>query len=143
MVLLDPTKQRLSMAKVIHTMVRVIDLDKSLQFYADVLELSESHRLDFPDFALVYLRNVANDFELELTLNKGRTEAYTHGTGYGHIGVVVPDVAAKHAQLHASGYEVSPVKEFKQADQLLARFFFIQDPDGYKIEMLERHGHYQ
>ncbi len=131
------------MVKVIHAMIRVIDLDKSLQFYADVLDLQESHRLDFPDFALVYLRNVANDFEVELTLNKGRTEAYTHGTGYGHIGVVVPDVTAKHARLQASGYEVSPVKEFKQADLLLARFFFIQDPDGYKIEVLERHGHYQ
>ncbi len=131
------------MVKVIHAMIRVIDLDKSLQFYADVLDLQESHRLDFPDFALVYLRNVANDFEVELTLNKGRTEAYTHGTGYGHIGVVVPDVAAKHAQLAAKNYEVSPVKEFKQADLLLARFFFIQDPDGYKIEVLERHGHYQ
>ena len=131
------------MVKVIHAMIRVIDLDKSLQFYADVLDLNEAHRLDFPDFALVYLRNAANDFEIELTLNKGRTEAYTHGTGYGHMGVVVPDAAAKHAQLVAKNYEVSPVKEFKQADQLLARFFFIQDPDGYKIEMLERHGHYQ
>jgi lactoylglutathione lyase len=143
MALADASKQHLSMAKIIHTMIRVIDLDKSLQFYADVLDLKESHRLDFPDFALVYLRNVSNDFEVELTLNKGRTEAYTHGTGYGHIGVVVPDAAAKHSQLDALGYEVSPVKEFKQADQLLARFFFIQDPDGYKIEMLERHGHYQ
>ena len=69
------------MAKVIHSMIRVLDLDKSLKFYSDVLDLHEAHRLDFPDFALVYLRNAANDVEIELTLNKGRTEPYTHGTG--------------------------------------------------------------
>lgn len=131
------------MAKVIHTMIRVLDLDKSMKFYADVLDLHEAHRLDFPDFALVYLRNPENDVEIELTLNKGRTEAYTHGTGYGHVGVVVADAASAHAALVAKGYEPAPVKEFKRGDELLARFFFIQDPDGYKIELLERHGHYQ
>jgi lactoylglutathione lyase len=131
------------MAKVIHSMVRVLDLAKSLRFYADVLHMHEAHRLDFPDFALVYLRNAENDVEIELTLNKGQTEPYTHGSGYGHIGVVVSDVAATHASLSAQGYACAPVKEFKRGDELLARFFFIQDPDGYKIEMLERHGHYQ
>ena len=131
------------MAKVIHSMIRVLDLERSLKFYADVLDLHEAHRLDFPDFALVYLRNAQNDFELELTLNKGRTEPYTHGDGYGHIGVVVPDATASQAALLAKGYAPAAVKEFKRGDELLARFFFIQDPDGYKIEMLERHGHYQ
>jgi lactoylglutathione lyase len=131
------------MAKVIHTMIRVLDLEKSMQFYADVLDLKESHRLDFPDFALVYLRNAKNDMELELTLNKGRTEPYTHGSGYGHIAAVVPDAGAARTALLAKGYEPAEVKEFKRGDELLARFFFIQDPDGYKIEMLERHGHYQ
>jgi lactoylglutathione lyase len=131
------------MPKVIHTMIRVMDLERSMRFYDEVLELKEAHRLDFPDFALVYLKNAENDVEIELTLNKGRSEPYTHGTGYGHIGVVVPDVAATHAALSAKGYAPTPVKEFKRGDELLARFFFIQDPDGYKIEMLERHGHYQ
>ena len=130
------------MAKIIHNMIRVLDLEKSIKFYDEVLGLKESHRLDFPDFALVYLRNPHNDFEIELTLNKGREEAYTHGTGYGHIGVVVPDAAAKRAEL-AAKYECTPVKEFKRGDELLARFFFMQDPDGYKIEMFERHGHYE
>ncbi len=131
------------MAKVIHTMIRVLDLDKSMKFYADVLGLTESHRLDFPEFALVYLRNAENDVEIELTLNKGRTEPYTHGTGYGHVGVVVDDAQLAHAALVRKGYEPAPVKEFKRGDELLARFFFIQDPDGYKIELLERLGHYQ
>ena len=131
------------MAKLIHTMIRVLDLDASVRFYDEVLGLRPSHTLDFPDFTLVYLRNQQNDVELELTHNKGRTEPYTHGTGYGHIAVVVPDVAARHAELVAASYAPTPVKEFKRDDELLARFCFIQDPDGYKIELLERHGHYR
>jgi len=131
------------MAKVIHAMIRVLDLDKSLGFYRDVLGLSESHRLDFPDFALVYLRNDEDDAEIELTYNKGRTEPYTHGTGYGHVGVVVEDLDAKHAAIITAGYAPLPIKEFKRGDDLLARFFFVQDPDGYKIEVLQRHGHYR
>ena len=131
------------MAKIIHSMIRVHDLNRSLAFYADVLGLHEAHRLDFPDFALVYLRNAENDCEIELTLNKGQVEPYTHGSGYGHVGVVVDDVAAARASLIERGYEPAAVKEFKRGDELIARYFFIQDPDGYKIEMLERHGHYQ
>jgi lactoylglutathione lyase len=131
------------MAKVIHSMIRVLDLERSMAFYADVLNLRPSHRLDFPDFSLVYLRNTENDFELELTWNKDRSLPYTHGDGYGHIGVVVADAAAVQAALSAKGYSSAALKEFKRSDELLARFFFIQDPDGYKIEVLERHGHYQ
>jgi lactoylglutathione lyase len=131
------------MPKIIHAMIRVLDLEKSLKFYEQVLGLKPAHQLDFPDFALVYLRNAENDFEIELTLNKGREEPYTHGTGYGHVAVVVDDVAAEHARLQGLGYEPTPVKEFKRGEELLARFFFIQDPDGYKIEVLERQGHYR
>ena len=131
------------MAKIIHTMIRVFDLERSMTFYADVLDLHESHRLDFPDFSLVYLRNPQNDFEIELTWNKSRAEPYSHGDGYGHIAVVIPDAAATQAALQAKGYEPAAVKEFKASDELIARFFFITDPDGYKIEILERHGHYQ
>ena len=130
------------MSKVIHTMIRVLDLDRSMRFYRDVLGMQESHRLDFPDFALVYLRSADNDFEIELTLNKGREEPYTHGTGYGHIAVVVPDAAAERQRVARLGYQPADLKEFKRDGELLARFFFIQDPDGYKIEVLERHGHY-
>ena len=130
------------MAKVIHAMIRVLDLDKSLNFYRDALGLQAVHTLDFPDFTLAYLRNPANDFELELTLNKGRTEPYTHGTGYGHVAVCVDDLDAEHARVKALGFAVNDVKEFKDGDRLIARFFFMQDPDGYKIEVLQRHGHY-
>ena len=131
------------MAMIIHSMIRVLDLERSVGFYADVLGLHEAHRLDFPDFSLVYLRNAENDYEIELTLNKAQVEPYTHGSGYGHVAVVVDDAVATREALVARGYEPAPVKEFKRGDELLARYFFIQDPDGYKIEMLERHGHYQ
>lgn len=124
-------------------MFRVRDLDASLTFYREVLDMSPAHTLDFPDFALVYLRNAENDAEIELTWNNGRREPYTHGNGYGHVAVVVDDVTAYHAKLVQAGYQPLGVKEFKDGDTLLARFFFIQDPDGYKIEVLERHGHYR
>lgn len=131
------------MAKLIHTMIRVRELERSLKFYEAVLGMKESHRLDFPEFTLVYLRADSGHFEIELTLNKGREDDYTHGTGYGHVAVVVPDASSKRAQVEALGYAPTAVKDFKRGDELLARFFFVQDPDGYKIEVLEEHGHYR
>lgn len=130
------------MAKIIHVMIRVHDLERSLKFYADVLGLSVSHRLDFPDFSLVYLRNEQNDFEIELTWNKGREEHYSHGDGYGHIAVAVEELDKEHERMTGVGVNPAPIKEFKRGDEMLARFFFIQDPDGYKIEVLQRAGHY-
>lgn len=132
------------MSKIIHSMIRVLDLDLSLKFYADCFGLLPAHRLDFPSFSLVYLRNAENDAEIELTWNRDRTEPYTHGDGYGHVGVCVPDAAADRARLTGLGYSPLDIKEFKADDgTLIARYFFIQDPDGYKVEVLERHGHYQ
>ncbi|OYZ03372.1 MAG: lactoylglutathione lyase [Polaromonas sp. 28-63-22] len=132
------------MSKIIHSMIRVQDLNHSLKFYAECFGLHPAYRLDFPSFSLVYLRNAENDAEIELTWNKDRTEPYTHGDGYGHVGVCVPDVAADRARLLALGYSPLDIKEFKADDgSLIARYFFIQDPDGYKVEVLERHGHYQ
>ncbi len=131
------------MAKIIHAMIRVLDLDRSIDFYRKAFGLEESHKLDFEDFALVYLRNPENDMELELTLNKGREEPYTHGSGYGHIAVCVDDLAAEHARFESLGLEPQEIVEFKPDANLLARFFFVNDPDGYEIEVLERHGHYQ
>lgn len=131
------------MAKIIHSMIRVLDLDRSLAFYREAFGLTESHRLDFPDFALVYLRNDENDVELELTLNKGRTEPYSHGSGYGHIAVCVDDAASERERFQTLGYTPRELVEFAPDGQLLARFFFVTDPDGYEIEVLERHGHYR
>ncbi len=67
------------MAKAIHTMIRVLDLEKSIAFYDQAFGLKIADQFDFDDFTLVYLRNAEIDFEIELTLNKGRTEPYSHG----------------------------------------------------------------
>ena len=131
------------MAKIIHTMIRVLDLDESIAFYDQAFGLKQSHRLDFEDFALVYLRNDENDVELELTLNKGQKQPYGHGDGYGHIAVCVDDLAAEQTRLRALGIDTTDTVEFAPDGKLLARFFFVKDPDGYEIEVLERHGHYQ
>jgi lactoylglutathione lyase len=131
------------MAKAIHTMIRVLDLEKSIDFYEKAFGLKVADRFDFDDFALVYLRNPENDFEIELTWNKGQDTPYTHGSGYGHIAVCVDDARAERNRFLAAGLNPNDVKEFFREGALMARFFFVQDPDGYKIEVLERHGRYQ
>lgn len=131
------------MAKIIHSMIRVLDLDASLKFYKEALDLEIAERLDFEGFSLVYLRNEENDMELELTWNEGTEEPYTHGTGYGHIAVAVDNLEAEHAKLTQYGYAPLEIKEFFREGTLLAKFFFVQDPDGYKIEFLQRHARYQ
>lgn len=131
------------MAKAIHTMIRVLELDRSIDFYQRAFGLGIAERLDFDDFSLVYLKNAENDFEIELTWNRDQTAPYSHGDGYGHVAVVVDNLAAEHARFEREGLNPNPVKEFHRENALLARFFFVQDPDGYKIEVLERHGRYQ
>jgi len=132
-----------TMAKAIHAMVRVLDIDRSIAFYAEAFDLGVAEQLDFEDFTLVYLRNDENDFEIELTLNKAREEPYTHGDGYGHIAVCVDDAGTERERLKQRGFNPTEVKDFHRDGRLLARFFFVQDPDGYKIEVLERGGRFQ
>ena len=132
------------MAKLIHTMIRVQDLSRSLDFYEKVFNFKVSHRLDFPDFTLAYLRNDEAEAEIELTWNKGRAEPYSHGDGYGHVAFVVDDAKADRQRLLDMGLAPNDLREFHADDgSLIARYFFIQDPDSYKIEVLERHGHYR
>lgn len=131
------------MAKAIHTMIRVLDEDASVNFYKQVFGLEVADRYDFDSFTLVYLRNPEADFEIELTINKDQKEAYTHGDGYGHVAFTVDDLDGEHARIKALGIEPRDIVEFKRDGDLMARFFFLQDPDGYKIEVLQRHGRYQ
>ena len=130
------------MAKPIHSMIRVLDEARSLAFYDTAFGLKVADRLDFPDFTLVYLRTAESDFELELTVNKGRTEPYEIGDGYGHLAVSVADLEAEHARLTAAGLAPRKLVEFAPAGQVVGRFFFIADPDGYQIEVLERSGRF-
>jgi lactoylglutathione lyase len=131
------------MAKAIHMMVRVLDLDRSVAFYRTALGLEVADRFEFDGFTLVYLRNSEAGFEVELTLNHGRTEPYAHGDGYGHVAFGVEDLDALHQRLTGAGIAANPIKELHRDGGLMARFFFIQDPDGYKIEVLQRHGRYR
>lgn len=131
------------MAKMIHSMIRVLDEARSVEFYQKAFGLEIAQRLDFETFTLVYLSNAESEFELELTINKGRAEAYDLGTGYGHLAVSVGDLDAEHARMTELGLSPAKIVEFNRDDVLLARFFFIADPDGYKIEVLQRHGRFK
>jgi lactoylglutathione lyase len=131
------------MAKAIHSMIRVLDERRSVEFYDKAFGLKVADRFDFGDFVLLYLRNGEADFEVELTVNKGRSEPYDHGNAYGHIAFAVDDLDAEHARFTALGLSPRPVKEMGHGGKPLAKFFFVDDPDGYKIEMLQRQGRYK
>ncbi|HHX8346999.1 TPA: VOC family protein [Vibrio diabolicus] len=130
------------MTKMIHTMIRVCDLDRSLQFYRDVLELEIKDQYIFDGFSLTYLANEETGFELELTHNHDQTEPYAHGSGYGHLAVSVEDIEQTHKRIKSLGIEAGDIKAFDHQQKHLATFFFVTDPDGYKIEFLQRQGRY-
>lgn len=131
------------MAKAIHMMIRVLDEARSVGFYQTAFALRVADRYDFDSFTLIYLRNDETDFEVELTVNKGRTEPYALGDGYGHVAFSVVDLDAEHARFKAAGLSPRDIKEFMRDGALMARFFFVADPDGYQIEVLQRHGRYR
>jgi lactoylglutathione lyase len=131
------------MAKPIHMMIRVLEEKRSVEFYRAALGLGIADRFEFDSFTLVYLRSAETGFEIELTVNHGRTEPYALGNGYGHVAVAVDDLDAEHARLTASGLAPEPIKEFHRDGALMARFCFLTDPDGYRIEVLQRHGRYR
>jgi len=130
------------MAKPVHSMIRVLDEARSLDFYKRAFGLEPAERLAFDDFTLVYLRHPSSPFELELTVNKGRTEPYALGDGYGHLAVVVDDLAAEHARFEAEKLAPGPLRELQHGGKPLARFFFATDPDGYKIEVIAKGGRF-
>ena len=123
--------------RLLHTMIRVTDLDRSLRFYTDVLGMRELRRKDFPEgrftLAFVGYGDESDSTVLELTHNWD-TDSYTLGDGYGHIAIAVDDVYQACEQIRNSGGKV--VREagpMKHGSTILA---FVEDPDGYKIELL-------
>ncbi|HMS95791.1 MAG: VOC family protein [Tabrizicola sp.] len=130
------------MAKLIHSMVRVLEEARSVAFYDTAFGLKVADRLDFETFTLLYLSNAEQSFEIELTINKDRVEPYELGNGYGHLAVSVPDVEAEHARLTAAGLAPRKIVDFKNGDRTVAKFFFIADPDGYQIEVIQRGGRF-
>jgi len=123
----------------LHTMLRVGDLDRSIKFYKDIFGMKELRRWDVPEgkFTNAFVGYGDEDTEcvLEFTYNYG-VEKYEIGTAYGHIAIGVPDVYGTCEQLRKAGAKISrepgPVKH---GTTVIA---FVEDPDGYKIELVER-----
>ena len=130
------------MAKAIHSMIRVFDLERSAAFYREAFGLELVERLDFDDFTLAYLRNAESEFELELTWNHDQEVPYEHGSGYGHLAVTVDDVEAEHARFESAGLAPRKLVSMEHAGKPLAHIFFVADPDGYEIEVIQRAGRF-
>jgi len=123
--------------RILHTMVRVGDLDRSIQFYTETLGMELLRRKDYPDgkFTLAFLGygSEAEDSVLELTHNWD-TDSYEIGTGYGHIAIETEDVYAACEKIRERGGNVTREPgPMKHGTTVLA---FVEDPDGYKIELL-------
>ncbi|WEG72945.1 lactoylglutathione lyase [Vagococcus intermedius] len=120
--------------KMAHTCVRVKNLEASLEFYQKAFGFEESRRRDFPEnnFTLSYLTLPGDDYELELTYNYGH-EGYDLGNGYGHIAISSVDLEALHAKQKEAGFNVTDLKALPGVPP---SYYFITDPDGYKIEVI-------
>ena len=126
--------------RILHTMVRVRDLDKSLDFYTRLLGMSELRKKDYPGgkftLAFVGYGGEADHTVIELTHNWEQKEPYDLGTGFGHVAIGVPDIYATCERLEAEGVAIPrPPGPMKHGTTVIA---FIEDPDGYKIELIER-----
>src|SRR5258708_17631001 len=110
------------MGKPVHSMIRVLDEARSLDFYGRAFDLKIADRLLFEDFALVYLRHASSPFELELTVNFGQTEPYAPGDGYRHLAVVVDDLDSEHARFEREKVSPGPLRGFARDGPSLARF---------------------
>lgn len=118
----------------VHTCVRVKDLEASLAFYTKAFGFEEYNRRDFPDykFTLVYLRLPGDDYELELTYNYNH-EGYELGNGYGHIALTTEELESLHAKHKTMGLDVTDLKGLPGTP---LGYYFVTDPDGYKIEVI-------
>lgn len=130
------------MAKMVHSCIRVLDDARSIDWYERAFGLKVADQLDFEAFRLTYMSNAETGFELELTLNKERTEPYDLGDGYGHLAVVVDSADDLHARMAGQGMEVGKLIDFAPGGDPVARFFFATDPDGYKIEVIQKGGRF-
>jgi len=124
----------------LHTMVRVRNLEASIAFY-ELLGMRELRRREVPDgkYTLVFIgygTNAEGHAEIELTYNWGVDDGYEVGTGFGHFAVGVPDVAAAVDKVRAGGGKVTrEAGPVKFGTTIIA---FVEDPDGYKIELIQR-----
>lgn len=121
--------------KMLHTCVRVKDLEASLKFYSEAFGLIETRRKDFPEykFTLVYLSNEMGGYEIELTYNYDTEKPYELGNGFSHTAVGVEDLVGMREKHVALGYEVTDLKGLPGSKP---NYYFVTDPDGYKIEVI-------
>jgi len=122
-----------------HTMIRVRDLEKSLDFYTRILGMQVLRRKDYPEgkFTNTFVGYGPEDSHpaIELTYNWDQEEAYDLGNGWGHVALQVPDVYATCEALQQAGARITrPPGPMKHGTRVIA---FVEDPDGYKIELLE------
>ncbi|WP_308389196.1 lactoylglutathione lyase [Acidithiobacillus sp. AMEEHan] len=125
--------------RILHTMLRVGDLDRSLAFYTEVLGMRVLRRKDYPEgkFTLAFVGYEEEDrgAVIELTYNWG-VDSYELGNAFGHIAIAVEDAAAACAQIRARGGRV--VREAGPMKHGTTVIAFVEDPDGYRIELIER-----
>ncbi len=130
--------------RILYTMVRVADLDRSIVFYRDILGMRELRRETFPDgrFTLVFMGygDEASRATIELTWNWDEGN-YTHGSGFGHIALGVQNIVAASARATALGGKIvrsaGPMKVASIETGVRETIAFIEDPDGYRIELIE------
>lgn len=132
------TASALTGARMLHTMIRVYDLDKSIDFYTRLLGMKLLRRKDYPDgkFTLAFIGygEESEQTVIELTHNWGH-EPYEIGNGFGHIALGLPDIYAACEQLAAAGAKIARAPgPMKHGTTHIA---FIEDPDGYKIELIQ------
>jgi lactoylglutathione lyase len=127
-------------AKTIHSMIRVLDEERTTAFYRKAFGLEVADRYPMDSSTIVYLRNPKSPFEVELTINNDRDKPYEKGDGYGHLAVLVDDLDAERDRMKTEGLEPGDIKELDLGGT--ARFFFLKDPDGYQIEVLGRSGRF-
>ncbi len=126
-------------ARLLHTMIRVFDLEKSIDFYTRLLGMKLLRRKDYPsgEFTLAFV-GYGDETEhtvIELTHNWGQKEPYALGTAFGHLAIGVADIAGTCARLAAEGVKIPrPPGPMKHGGSVIA---FIEDPDGYRIELIE------
>ncbi|MGE4221293.1 MAG: lactoylglutathione lyase [Alphaproteobacteria bacterium] len=124
----------------LHTMIRVRDLDKSIDFYTRLLGMNLLRKTDYPsgEFTLAFVGYGTEEDStvVELTHNWGQKEPYQQGTAFGHLAIGVPDVYGTCDTMAAEGVKIPrPAGPMKHGGRVIA---FIEDPDGYKIELVER-----
>jgi lactoylglutathione lyase len=123
--------------RILHTMIRVGDLERSIGFYTEVLGMKLLSRKDYPDgkFTLAFVGFGDGDAEIELTYNYG-VDRYEHGTGFGHIAIEVDDAYATCEEVRRRGGRVTrEAGPMKHGSTVIA---FVEDPDGYKIEFIQK-----